>query len=57
MAAQDYYYPKFSGDYRWHIQQRCLLARGQKPTAIMDTTNQTMLRFDPALSTEYSLAL
>ena len=50
--AQDYYYPKAGGDYRWHIQQKCLLAIGREPVAMMDTSdNQTMLRFDPPLDT------
>jgi hypothetical protein len=49
---KDYYFPKFSGDYRWHIQQKCRLAIGQTPIAIMDTSDdKTMLRFNPDLST------
>lgn len=49
--SQDYYYPKAGGDYRWHITQKCKLAIGRGPNAIMDTSdNKTMLRFDPPLS-------
>lgn len=49
--TQDYFYWKAGGDYRWHIQQKCLLAIGREPIAMMDTSdNKTMLRFDPPLN-------
>ena len=55
---QDYYYPKAGGDYRWHIQQKCLIAIGREPVAMMDTSdNKTMLRFDPPLSSEDELTI
>lgn len=48
--AQDYFYPKAGGEYRWHILQKCRLAIGRTPIAMMDTSNDmTVLRFDPPL--------
>ena len=47
----DYFYPKASGEYRWHIQQKCVQAIGRQPRAMMDTgDDKTMLRFDPPLA-------
>ena len=49
MAFQDYFYSKAGGDFRWHIQQKCRLAIGREPFAMMDVGEQTVLRFDPPL--------
>ena len=50
MAHQDYFYPKWGGDYRFHVQYKCFLAIGRYPIGIENTSdNKTMLRFDPPL--------
>lgn len=50
MVHQDYRYPKVGDGYRWHIQQKCKIAVGRKPIAVMDTNHHTVIRFAPPLN-------
>lgn len=53
----EYLYPTVGGAYRYNLIQKCAIVIGRPPSALMDTGDHTIIRFDPPLSDEDKVLL